>query len=49
VLRSSEHLEEKVLYVLNNPVRQGLVSDWHKYPWVYQKQFVNTYSLAQQS
>jgi len=33
VLRSSEGLDAKVEYVLRNPVRKGLVRDWHQYGW----------------
>jgi hypothetical protein len=32
-LREEESLAELVLYVLNNPVRQGLVKDWRTYPF----------------
>ncbi len=31
VLRSAEDNYAKVMYVLENPVRRGLVSDWRKY------------------
>jgi REP element-mobilizing transposase RayT len=31
VLRSSEKIEDKVLYILENPVRQGLVESWEGY------------------
>ena len=44
VLRSSEYLDQKVLYVLNNPVRRGLVADWSEYRWVWCKEWVNTYA-----
>jgi REP element-mobilizing transposase RayT len=37
VLRSSEGLDAKVEYVLQNPVRRGLVSDWREYPWVWRR------------
>jgi len=37
VLRSSESLEQKVQYLLENPVRQGLASRWENYPWLWQK------------
>jgi REP element-mobilizing transposase RayT len=37
VLRSSETLEQKVQYLLENPVRQGLASRWENYPWLWQK------------
>jgi len=35
VLRSSEKLHEKVSYILENPVRKGLVSTWTEYPWIW--------------
>ena len=38
VLRSSEGLDAKVEYVLQNPVRRGLVKDWREYRWVWQRQ-----------
>jgi len=37
VLRSSESLDEKVRYILENPGRRGLVRQWEDYPWVWQK------------
>ena len=38
VLRSSEGLDAKVAYVLDNPVRQGLVKDWREYRWTWQRE-----------
>ena len=35
VLRSSESLDAKILYILENPVRQGLVHDWTGYRWLW--------------
>jgi REP element-mobilizing transposase RayT len=35
VLRSSESLEEKIQYVIENPVRRGLVRDAMEYPWLW--------------
>jgi putative transposase len=35
VLRSNESLEEKIEYICNNPVRAGLVSEPHSYPWLW--------------
>ena len=32
VIRSDESLEEQILYVVNNPVRAGLVARWWDYP-----------------
>jgi putative transposase len=44
VLRSSEDVDAKVLYVLENPVRQGLVSDWRQYHWSWHCPFQNPYA-----
>jgi REP-associated tyrosine transposase len=44
VLRSSEGLRQKVAYLLENPVRQGLVGQWADYPWLWQKPFPNLYA-----
>jgi REP element-mobilizing transposase RayT len=46
VLRSSESLDVKVQYLLENPVRVGLAAVWSDYPWLWRKPFVNPYSLA---
>jgi putative transposase len=35
VLRVSEKLDEKMAYVLDNPVRQGLVSSPEQYRWLW--------------
>jgi putative transposase len=35
VLRSSEKLDEKIDYILNNPVRAGLVESAPDYPWLW--------------
>ncbi len=35
VLRRSEKLDEKVRYILNNPVRQGLVTVCEDYRWLW--------------
>ena len=34
VLRS-EDFDEKITYILNNPVRKGLVSSPEEYPWLW--------------
>jgi REP element-mobilizing transposase RayT len=44
VLRSSENLDQKIEYVLNNPVRRGIVADWHEYPWVWRQPFASPYA-----
>ena len=46
VLRSSESLDAKIAYLLENPVRAGLVSDWTEYPWLWRKAFVNPFAPA---
>jgi len=35
IVRSSESLDAKVAYILENPVRKGLVDDWRRYPWLW--------------
>jgi REP element-mobilizing transposase RayT len=35
VLRSVEKLDAAVAYILENPVRGGLVSRWHEYRWTW--------------
>ena len=35
VLRSSESLDQKIQYVLENPARRGLVHDSSEYPWLW--------------
>jgi REP element-mobilizing transposase RayT len=37
VVRSSVSLDAKVQYLLENPVRKGLVNRWQEYPWIRQK------------
>jgi REP-associated tyrosine transposase len=46
VLRSSESLDAKIQYLLENPVRRGLVRKWQDYPWLWKKAFVNPFALA---
>jgi REP element-mobilizing transposase RayT len=43
VLRSSESLDAKIDYLLDNPVRSGLVGERADYAWVWKKPFVNPY------
>jgi len=40
VLRSSESLDAKVAYLLENPVRRGMVSVWSDYPWLWRRPYV---------
>ena len=35
VLRSSESLDAKIAYIVNNPVRKGLADDWTHYDWIW--------------
>jgi len=45
VLRSSEKLDEKIQYILDNPVRKGLVSGWAEYRWLWYRERENPYRL----
>jgi hypothetical protein len=46
VSRSSENLDAQIGYLLENPVRLGLVAEWINYPWLWKKPFINPYSPA---
>jgi putative transposase len=35
ILRSEKDVENKVYYILNNPVRKELVESWKEYPYKY--------------
>ncbi len=35
IVRSSESLDAKIAYILQNPVRKGLVNDWRQYRWLW--------------
>jgi REP element-mobilizing transposase RayT len=37
VIRNDKELNNIIWYVLNNPVKAGLVSDWQKWKWNYCK------------
>jgi REP element-mobilizing transposase RayT len=37
VVRSSESLDAKIAYILDNPVRKGLVGDWRDYRWLWRE------------
>jgi hypothetical protein len=43
VLRSSEKLDEKIQYTLNNPVRKGQVSACEEYRWLWYRERKNPY------
>ena len=44
VLRSSESLDAKIEYILQNPVRAGLVNVASEYPWSWRKPIESQYS-----
>ena len=44
VLRSSESLDAKISYLLDNPVRAGFVDRWQNYRWLWKKPFVNPFA-----
>ncbi len=41
VLRSSENLDAKIEYILQNPVRKGLIDDRRRYRWGWQRGELN--------
>jgi REP element-mobilizing transposase RayT len=43
VLRSSENLDEKVQYILDNTVRKGLALAWREYRWLWYRESQNPY------
>jgi REP element-mobilizing transposase RayT len=45
VLRSSENLDAKIQYLLENPMRAGLAIDWRTYPWLWVKTYVSPFAL----
>jgi hypothetical protein len=34
-VRDEDELERIVLYIINNPVKAGLVDDWNDWPFTY--------------
>jgi len=46
IIRSSESLDAKVAYILENPVRWGLVSHWRQYRWLWQAPQENPFGPA---
>jgi REP element-mobilizing transposase RayT len=34
IIRTGENMRKQIEYILNNPVRNGLVEDWKNYPYV---------------
>ena len=49
VLRGSENLDAKIDYILQNPVRAGLVQDWQTYPWLWRRPAVNPFAPPQET
>jgi REP-associated tyrosine transposase len=49
VLRSSEGLDAKIQYILENPLRSGLVGSWADYRWLWKKEFLNPLTLRMKS
>lgn len=39
ILRKEEMMEDVSLYILNNPVRKGIVKDWKGYPYSWSKYY----------
>ncbi len=37
ILRKEEDIKHISFYILNNPVRKGIVDDWQKYPYSWSK------------
>jgi predicted NAD/FAD-dependent oxidoreductase len=33
-VRSTEKIDDLVIYILNNPVRKGIVDNWEDYTWI---------------
>jgi REP element-mobilizing transposase RayT len=46
VVRSSESLDAKIAYLLENPVRLGLAQEWTAYPWLWKKPLLNPFAPA---
>jgi len=44
VLRPLESLEQKIQYLLENPLRRGLVCRWQEYPWIFYRVPCSPYS-----
>ena len=44
MVRSSETLDVKIEYILQNPVREALVEDWRQYKWIWQSPKENPYA-----
>jgi REP element-mobilizing transposase RayT len=44
IVRSSESLDAKIAYVLENPVRKGLVNDFREYRWLWRAPVENPFA-----
>ena len=44
VLRCSENIDAKVAYLLENPIRAGLVASRNEYPWLWRSPFENPFA-----
>jgi hypothetical protein len=44
VLRSSESLDAKVAYILENPLRKGIVGRWEDYQWLWRRREESPYA-----
>jgi REP element-mobilizing transposase RayT len=42
VVRSSESLDQKIEYLRENPLRQGLARKWQGYRWIWQNPLVTS-------
>ncbi|MBO0720534.1 MAG: hypothetical protein J2P41_06920 [Blastocatellia bacterium] len=40
IVRNNKEYERIVRYVLNNPVKAGLIKDWREWKWIYQRERV---------
>jgi REP element-mobilizing transposase RayT len=49
VVRSSESLDQKIQYIMDNPIRRGLVRNAEDYLWIWRKPFKNPCAITQSS
>jgi REP element-mobilizing transposase RayT len=49
VLRSSESLDAKIQYILENPMRRGLAASLADYLWLWKKESENPFALRRKS
>jgi putative transposase len=48
IIRNQSEWERIVNYVVNNPVKAGLVKDWREWKWCYRRQVIEDEPIAQQ-